>query len=35
VDGTLIRRLGWVPKGDLIRDLEGIVNVELEEGVRI
>ena len=35
VDGTLLRRLGWEPRGDLMRDLEQIVRAELESGVRV
>jgi dTDP-glucose 4,6-dehydratase len=35
VDGARLRKLGWVPEGDLIRDLEGIVAHELAAGVRL
>jgi dTDP-glucose 4,6-dehydratase len=35
VDGTLLERLGWQPRGDLMRDLPQIVKAELESGVRI
>ncbi len=33
VDGTLLRRLGWEPKGDFWRDLETIVRYEIDAGV--
>ncbi len=33
VDGTLLRRLGWEPKGEFFRDLEGIVRAEIDAGV--
>lgn len=35
VDGELIRRLGWAPKGRFTDDLRQIVRLELEQGVRI
>jgi dTDP-glucose 4,6-dehydratase len=35
VDGSQLRRLGWEPRGDFLRDLEGIVRAELAEPVRI
>lgn len=35
VDGTRLRRLGWEPRGDLMRDLERIVRQELEAGIHI
>jgi len=35
VDGTLIRKLGWVPAGNFKADLDQIVAKELEQGVCI
>lgn len=35
VNGDRLRKLGWEPKGNLLRDLPGIVRAELELGVRV
>jgi dTDP-glucose 4,6-dehydratase len=35
VDGSRLEKLGWTPRGDLMRDLPGIVDAELTQGVRI
>jgi dTDP-glucose 4,6-dehydratase len=35
VNGDRLRKLGWEPTGDLLRDLDGIVKLELELGVRV
>jgi dTDP-glucose 4,6-dehydratase len=35
VNGDRLRKLGWEPTGNLLRDLDGIVKLELELGVRV
>lgn len=35
VAGARLLRLGWTPRGDLARDLEGIVRAELQQGILI